>query len=373
MSSMSTILFATWDGGGNVPPAVAIASELRSRGHQVRFLGHESQREQLTGAGFAFSAYDGARPHRSTDANSALHVVSLFVERTLGRATLAELDARPADLVVVDCLLLPVLRACADAGQAYASLEHLYDAYLRRDWLHGPVGITGRLRGLDPSGCWDSAALCLATTLPSLDPAGTKPAPANLRFVGPTVDPPAPHDLGSHEPAVLVSLSTCLYPGMPAALQRILDATAGLEARVVVTTGPAIDPSSLSTAPNHEVHRYLPHDELMPEVSLVVGHGGHATTMRALAHDLPLVVLPLHPLLDQPMVGASVARSGAGERVRKGTRPERLRRVITRLLGEGPHRAAAARLGAEIRGLDGTRAAADLVETLTREAADRSG
>ena len=114
---MSTILFATWDGGGNVPPAVAIASELRRRGHTIRFLGHESQREQLTGAGLAFSAYDGVRPHRSADANSAFRLVSMFVDRQLGRAVLAELDAEPADLVVVDCLLLPGLRACADAGQ----------------------------------------------------------------------------------------------------------------------------------------------------------------------------------------------------------------------------------------------------------------
>ena len=221
---MSTILFATWDGGGNVPPAVAIASELRRRGHTIRFLGHESQREQLTGAGFAFSAYDGVRPHRSADANSAFRLVSMFVDRQLGRAVLAELDAEPADLVVVDCLLLPVLRACADAGQTYVSLEHLFDAYLRRNWLHGPVGIAGRLRRLDPVGCWDSAALSLVATLPSLDPASGGPLPANLRFTGPTIDPPAPHDLDSHEPAVLVSLSTCMFPGMPAALHGVASA-----------------------------------------------------------------------------------------------------------------------------------------------------
>ena len=370
---MSTILFATWDGGGNVPPAVAIASELRRRGHTIRFLGHESQREQLTGAGFAFSAYDGVRPHRSADANSAFRLVSMFVDRQLGRAVLAELDAEPADLVVVDCLLLPVLRACADAGQTYVSLEHLFDAYLRRNWLHGPVGIAGRLRRLDPVGCWDSAALSLAATLPSLDPASDGPLPANLRFTGPTIDPPAPHDLDSHEPAVLVSLSTCMFPGMPAALQRILDATADLEARVVVTTGPAIDPASLKSAPNHEVHRYVPHDELMPQVSLVVGHGGHATTMRALAHDLPLVVMPMHPLLDQPMVGAAVTTAGAGELVAKKAKPAQLRRVITRLLADGPHRRAAAGLGAEIRRLDGTSTAAGLVEELARDEATIRG
>jgi UDP:flavonoid glycosyltransferase YjiC (YdhE family) len=228
----------------------------------------------------------------------------------------------------------------------------------------------GRLLRLDPVGGWDSAELSLAATLPSLDPAGQGRLPANLRFTGPTIDPPATHDLESHEPAVLVSLSTCMFPGMPAALQRILDATADLEARVVVTTGPAIDPSTLRAAANQEVHRFVPHDELMPQVSLLVGHGGHATTMRALAHDLPVVVMPMHPLLDQPMVGRSVARAGAGELVRKRARPAHLRRVITRLLAHGPHRQAAAVLGAEIRRLEGTRSAADLIEALTTKEVD---
>ena len=34
---MSEILFVTWDGGGNVPPALGIATELAARGHTVRF------------------------------------------------------------------------------------------------------------------------------------------------------------------------------------------------------------------------------------------------------------------------------------------------------------------------------------------------
>jgi DNA-binding transcriptional LysR family regulator len=44
----------------------------------------------------------------------------------------------------------------------------------------------------------------------------------------------------------------------------------------------------------------------MPEVSMVVGHGGHSTTMLALAHDLPLVLMPMFALADQPMVGIAV-------------------------------------------------------------------
>jgi UDP:flavonoid glycosyltransferase YjiC (YdhE family) len=61
-----------------------------------------------------------------------------------------------------------------------------------------------------------------------------------------------------------------------------------------------------------EVHHYLPHEEIMPKASLVIGHGGHSTTMRALAHDLPLLILPVHPMLDQPMIGKAVADVRAG-------------------------------------------------------------
>ncbi len=40
---MANILFVTADLGGNVPPAIGIAAELRRRGHRVCFLGHEQQ------------------------------------------------------------------------------------------------------------------------------------------------------------------------------------------------------------------------------------------------------------------------------------------------------------------------------------------
>ena len=45
------------------------------------------------------------------------------------------------------------------------------------------------------------------------------------------------------------------------------------------------------------------HDEIMPSASLVVGHGGHSTTRRALAHGVPLLIVPIHRILDQPMIG----------------------------------------------------------------------
>ncbi|MFL6157394.1 MAG: glycosyltransferase [Marmoricola sp.] len=358
---MTEILIVTWDGGGNVPPALLIGAELRRRGHGVRVLGHEAQRAAVTEAGLAFRPYADAADFSSLDVNSPPRMMALFTDRVLGSDVVAEAGRVPTDVVVVDCLLIGALHACADAGLRYVSLQHLYDGYLRGSWLHGPMGLVARARRLRPVRSWDTAARAIAATLPELDPGYVGDRPANQAFTGPVLDLPGAHDLTSHSPAVLISLSTFRYPQMQRAMQNLLDATAGIDARVVVTTGPVIDPTELRTAENHEVHRFVPHDEVMPQMSLVVGHGGHATTMRALAHDVPLVVMPMHPMLDQSLVGRSVASAGAARVVAKKASPDVLRPVITELLGDGAHRAAAAGLGRRIRAMRGTEAAADLV------------
>src|SRR5207244_713605 len=53
-------LFVTFDGGGNLTPELALARRLRDRGHEVRFLGHRSQRAAVEHAGIAFSHYERA-------------------------------------------------------------------------------------------------------------------------------------------------------------------------------------------------------------------------------------------------------------------------------------------------------------------------
>ena len=365
---MSDILFVTWDGGGNVPPALGIAVELQARGHGVRVVGHAGQATQVTDAGLAFTAYPSARSFSSAANNSPVALVAMFGDRSMGRDVLAELARQPADLVVVDCMLFGAMAALADAGTPYVVLEHLYDAYLTGGWLRGPMGLGMRIKRIPARALLDRARLRLVASLAELDPGSRRDQPDNVVYSGPVVTG-VPAD--ASEPTVLVSLSTYRFPGQTRVLQNILDAVAGLPARVVVTTGPVTDPQDLRPPPGVEVHRWLPHGDVLPTTTLVIGHGGHATTMVALAHDLPLLVLPMHPLLDQPMVGRSVQQAGAGRLLAKRSRPAALRPVIEELLGEGPHRVAAARLGAAIRESRGAATAADLVEQATRATAAR--
>jgi UDP:flavonoid glycosyltransferase YjiC (YdhE family) len=369
---VADILFVTWDGGGNVPPAVAIAQELQTRGHTVRFLGHAVQAPALTAAGFEVEPNRHARAFSAHERHSPVAMMGAFGDRGMGRDLLDAVAARPADLVVVDCLMFGALDAARSAGLRFAVLEHFYDGYYERGCLRGPLGLSLALRRLRPRAALEAAVARVVTAIPELDP---PPDPTSTVFVhtGPVVDvapvSPTRHD----DPMVLVSLSTFAFSGMAPALQRIVDGCAGLDARVVVTTGDALDPAKLRRPPGMEVHRFVPHVELMPQASLLVGHGGHGTTMQALAHDLPVVVMPMDRFADQPLVGRSLQQAGAGRVVAKKESAQELAPVIAAMLAEGPHRTAAARLGAAVRGLPGRTRAAEALEGLLTAAARPPG
>lgn len=362
---MSTILFVTWDGGGNVPPATAMARELVARGHHVRFLGHASQEVALTEGGFEFVPPTLARDFSSLERNSPVAMMACFGDAGMGTDLVAEVARRPVDLVVIDCLMFGALHAALTAGLRYAVLEHLYDGFYRRGILRGPMGLSLQLRRLAPARALESAAAHILTTLPELDPVDPRPG---LHQVGPVVDV-APRS--AEQPMVLVSLSTFRFARMTECLQQVLDATADLDARVVVTTGPAIDPDSLRVPRRVEVHRFVPHVELFPQTTLFVGHGGHGSTMQALAHDVPVALMPMDRMTDQPLVAGSVAATGAGRQLKKGAPAAELAPVLADLLSDDAARQAASRLGSAIRGVPGAKLGADAIES-TLDGAPRS-
>ncbi|MGQ0620744.1 MAG: glycosyltransferase [Panacagrimonas sp.] len=366
---MARILAITWDGGGNVPPMLGIAGELRSRGHRVRVLGHPQQRNAVTRAGLEFIPYTRAHPWAPGEAATGLRFLlrflfGVFTDPKAGDDVHAEIAREPVDIALVDSMSLGALRAAQSAGLPTAVLMHTFHRYHTHGWSRGPIGVVAALRDMRPGRLWNSADRVLVATDRALDPAGRRRLPTNVRYTG-VVQAPIRPRTGEEKSLVLVSLSTIFFEGQEATLQAILDALGGLPVHAIVTTG-AVDPDALTAPANVELHRYLAHDEVMPAASLMIGHGGHSTTMRALAHDLPLLILPMHPILDQPMIGRAVAAAGAGRVLSKTARPEEIRNAVRALLGDGPHRAAAADIGARLRSTSGASAAADEVEGLLK-------
>ena len=357
---MAEIVVVTWDGGGNVPPALAIARELAARGHGIRVLGHRTQRAVIEGAGFAAVAVHEAREFAAGGTHSGRELVATFADRGMGRDLATELRRHPADLVLVDALMLGALEAARDSGVRHAVLEHFYDTYLQ-ELLRGPLGLVVRARGLRPGRAVREAAVRVVTSLPELDRVR---GGGTVHQVGPVV---AWNPRVEAEPTVLVSLSTFGYAGMAQRLQDVVDGCAALPARVVVTTGPHVDPAGLRAPRGVEVHRFVPHADLMPRASVFVGHGGHGSAMTALAHDVPVAVLPMDPRSDHRLVGGSIERAGAGRLLAADAGPAAIADAVRGLLADGPHRAAAARLGQLVRSSSGARGAADALESVLPE------
>lgn len=360
---MAGVLFVTWDGGGNLPPALGIGAELQRRGHTVRFLGHRRQRDLVEVSGFRFEAYTRARPWSSARQRHGfkgpLDLVSVFSDTGPGEDLVASASRESTDLVVADCLLFGALEAAERAGLPRAVLMHTFYPFLLRTWARGPMGRLVRMKGRRPLRLWSGADLTVVTTLRELEPAATAKEGWPLRHTGVVWQgTPSPSRPGA-EPLVLVSLSTTDFPGQAAALQSILDGLSGLPVRVIATTGPAVSPAMLRPPKNAEVRQFVPHADLMPEASLVVTHGGHATAMLALAHDVPLLVMPMHPMLDQPMIGRSLEAHGAARMLSKKASPEAIRTAARDLLNDDAYRRAAADLGARIRERDGAATAVD--------------
>jgi UDP:flavonoid glycosyltransferase YjiC (YdhE family) len=366
---MAWILVVTWDGGGNVPPMLGIAGELQRRGHQVRVLGDPQQREVVVSAGLKFIDYRHARPWSPKVAATGARFLLRFLFRRftdplLGKDVRDELVREPVDLALVDSMLLAGVRAAERAGVPTAVLMHTLRRYHTHEWSRGPIGVVAAVRGMRPGRLWNAADRVLVATDSALDPSAESPLPANVRYTGVVQAPIHPRNLGD-KPLVLVSLSTMFFEGQEETLQAILDALEELPIRGVLTTG-VVAPSALRVPSNVEVHHYLPHDEIMPSASLVVGHGGHSTTMRALAHGVPLLIMPLHRILDQPMIGKAVAAAGAGRVLPKTASAEEIRSAVRSLLQDPSYRNAAEAAGVRLCSRNGAIAAADELESLLK-------
>lgn len=361
---MPSHLFVTWSGGGNLPPALAVATELARRGDRVRFLGHHDQRPAVEAAGFDFEPYSSGRPWRGAVDDDALGMFRVFVDAGIGRDAVTSLRREPVDSVVVDCLLLGALAAVEREGVPTVVLSHTLLSFWLRFARNPVLRLLGRRDGLDAVRLWDAAAVNLVTVAPELDVvsagAGLGERRGNRIWTGSIVPSDAAPARGD---GVLVSLSTNNMPGQRAVLQRAIDAAATLGHPLTVTTGPAIDPASLRVPAGTEVHAFLPHTEAMQRSALVIGHGGYGTTATALAHDLPLVMLPLHPLIDQPMVARAVERAGAGIVLPKRASSSRIAAAARRALDEPRLRERAGMLGASIRTANAAERAAAAIAT----------
>ncbi len=113
-------------------------------------------------------------------------------------------------------------------------------------------------------------------------------------------------------------------------------------------------------SPNLIVSEFVPFDLLLPHVDVMVTNGGWGGVHFALSHGVPLVVAGSTE--DKAEVGARLARSGAGVRLRSGSPgPARIRRAVETVLRDPAYRTRAEELAAELAELDATRSISQVI------------
>jgi MGT family glycosyltransferase len=402
VSSPRRFLFVLWEGGGNVPPQLGLARSLAERGHDVRVLSEDCVAAEVIAAGARFEPFEQA-PNRASrtedlirdsEARTPLGAFARARDRVVmgpagayARDTRAALEREPVDVLVSDYMLFGPPIAAERLGVATALLVHnvyvvpepgkpapgagflpargplgrLRDRTVSRALVAlfnrglSPVNRARGEHGLPPLRSaleqFDHAELVLVLTSESFDFHGES-HPPHVRYVGAHLaDPPwvdewrSPWAADDGRPLVIVSMSST-YMAQERVLARVIEGLGRLDARVLVTAGPAIDPSSLARAANTTIVRSAPHAQLFPHAAAVVTHAGMGTVTRALAAGVPLVCVPMGR--DQHDVAARVVHAGAGLRLRARAKPVTIRSAVERVIHEPSYRASAEALGARI-------------------------
>jgi hypothetical protein len=334
------ILLSTRGSAGHVLPLAPFGQAARRAGHDVLVVAQRQHAANVDRTGLSFALVDEAPPETwmpllgsfarlgIDEANAK--VIGEYFARIDTAATLPgvrELVAtwRPdlilresweyASALVAELNAIPIVRV----GLGLAEMEEESIALVTPalDAQRAELGLTA-----DPAGD-RLRETPFFTMVPALldDASGASSQVRRFRQAEPVLDAGTSAPLpdwwsGSTDPLVYLSFGSVAgaahMPYFPALYRMAIDALAPLPVRVLVTIGDGCDPAALGELPaNVHVECWIPQDAVLPHAALTVSHGGYGSTRGALAHGVPMVVLPLFSM-DQWANAAAVARAGAG-------------------------------------------------------------
>jgi len=144
-------------------------------------------------------------------------------------------------------------------------------------------------------------------------------------------------------------------------MQRLVDILGETTHRVIVSKGPLAEQIRLHDNMCGEGH--LPQPAILPQVDLVITHGGNNTTCEALHHGKPMVVLPI--FWDQYDNAQRIHETGLGVRLATyECDAAELTGAVDRLLLDAPLQARLAAMAQRLQSRSGTVVAAGLIEQL---------
>ena len=418
MIARKRIVLTTFGSYGDIHPYLAIAAELRSRGHHPVIATSELYREKLLAGGFDFvSVRPNIPPPQEQD--------PVMMEKVM--------NPKSGSSFLLNEMLFPFVReGYEDLLRAVAGADLL---------LTHPISFAGPLVAQKTGLPWVSSVLAPASFMSAYDP----PVPPfwpwmrHIQLLGPRfvaaffkqakkyynnkgyeifreelglLDRGSPVFEGQHSPTLILALFSALfaqpqpdwppqarvtgfafYDGrneltMPPELDRFLDEgpppivfTLGSSAvwvardfyresiaaaellgrRAVLLIGDERNQLRESLPPEIIAVNYAPFEALLARACAMVHHGGVGTTSNGLRAGIPTLIVPF--AFDQPDNAAHAARLGCGRTLpRAKYHAARVARELDILLTKPEHTSKARETSRLLRTENGARVAADLIE-----------
>jgi UDP:flavonoid glycosyltransferase YjiC (YdhE family) len=299
------VLVSAGAGFGHLVPLLPLALAFRDGGAEVLVATAAERRAIVEGAGLAFHP---AGPSQAEVDEAFAPVFS----RSLGlpiserrsfvfAARFAEIEApgRLADLRAAADTFAPdiIVHESADlaaplvaAERGLRSVNHGFGRVVPKAVLRSAGTAAAPLwiaAGLEPDPLGGAYRGILVDIWPdSLDRAAT-PAGIPVERLRPVEAVQRADSAG--RPLVYVTLGTVFNE--PAAFRALLDGLAEVDCDVLATTG--TDPAALGPVPhNARVETFVPQERILPRCALVVTHGGSGSLLGALAHGVPVLLVP---------------------------------------------------------------------------------
>ena len=357
------VLFGFAGGTGHLNPLVPIADALVEAGHTVAFAPSPSLVDRVQSLGF--TAIPAGPPYGSTEPGPLLppdlateeRAVREYFAGSLARARAEALEPVCADwkpdVIVGDEMDFGALLAAERLGLPCARVLVLATGTLTRPELVEPA--------LDKLGLRTREHLVLSPFPPSFrDPA--VPVPANthaLRWTDPRRSGPP-----IAAPSIYATLGTVFNLEAGDLFARLLAGLSQLEADLLLTVGPHVDPAAFGPQPPHvRIAQYVPQHLVIPGCDLVVAHGGSGSVLGALSHGKPMVLAPMGA--DQPNNADRCRALGAAEVLDVLTAsPDEIAAAARAVRESFTHREAAERLRDEIAALPAPDTAVPLLAAL---------
>ena len=148
-------------------------------------------------------------------------------------------------------------------------------------------------------------------------------------------------------------------------MKRLVDVLGRTPHRYIVSKGPQHDQYEL--AENMWGEEFVPQPSVLPQIDLVITHGGNNTTTECFHFGKPMIALPL--FWDQYDNAQRIDETGFGTRLATyGFGDEELAGAIDRLLADGDLRGRMAAIATRLQASPGTVRAADLIERVAADA-----